>query len=75
MQVGKSEVPNFLKSSSATSLRRMMLKECSRFGGSVSFFDIQFAQGFWFAWYYVSYSEAMNNEKMEIAKNEIESNR
>lgn len=70
MQVGKSEVPNFIKSPTAPSLRRLMFEECARRGAAISFFSIQFVNGYWYAWFYIPMREAFEKEKTEIEKNE-----
>ena len=51
--VGLSHIPNFIKAKSPMRLRRLMLLNNVKHKGFVNYFDIQFSQGFWYAWYFV----------------------
>lgn len=45
-------VPNFVKATTPELLRESMLMNNLRLKSEVKYFDIQFANGSWFAWYY-----------------------
>lgn len=44
--------PHFIKASSAEKLQEALLMNNIRLKSEVKYFDIQFADGYWFAWYY-----------------------
>jgi hypothetical protein len=44
-------VPNFIKAASPKGLRRFMLQAQIKDKTQYLFFDIQFNNGYWFAWY------------------------
>lgn len=46
--------PLFITAKSAQALAVAMLKNNLKLGQEFHYFDIQFAQGKWFAWYYVN---------------------
>lgn len=50
-------VPNFIKAQSAQGLRDAMLSLLQRNAYKLKFFDIQFVQGHWYAWYYEEVKE------------------
>jgi len=56
MQV--NELPNCLKSGSVKSLRLKMIKNQIRLAATVRYFDIQFVNGFWYAWYYEPFNKS-----------------
>lgn len=51
MSIGINIVNKFVKAKTAENLARKMRKIQIARGARVEFFDIQFAEGFWFAWY------------------------
>lgn len=52
MQIPVGRVPKFIQARSPKKLRALMLITQARLGYGTEFFDIQFAQGKWTAWYY-----------------------
>lgn len=52
MQKSVGRIPKYISASSPKGLRRIMLKTQMKLGIGVEFFDIQFAQKKWIAWYY-----------------------
>lgn len=48
----RNELPNFLMARNPKELRALMFKNSLRLAMTVQYFDIQFAQGKWFAWYF-----------------------
>lgn len=44
--------PNFIKAKTPASLQGQMLDLIITTGLDIKFFDIQFANGYWFAWFY-----------------------
>jgi hypothetical protein len=44
--------PTFIKAKTPVSLRELMLELIVTTGLDIKFFDIQFSNGYWFAWYY-----------------------
>ena len=59
-------IPNYLKASSPTGLRRLMYKLQVNDMHEYRFFDVQFVNGYWFAWY-VS-NPVSPQKKMEVLK-------
>ena len=64
MSIGRllTSLPNFLSSESPKGLRRKMLENNGRLGMFVSYFDIQFVDGLWYAWYYF---DAIDDEQIK----------
>lgn len=55
MQEGKVDfIPSFLKAKSPEILRGLMLRNNAKYGIMFKYYDIQFAQGYWWAWFNVS---------------------
>jgi hypothetical protein len=50
--VSPEEIPNFVTARSAQALRVAMLRNNARFGIMFHYFDIQFAEGKWIAWFF-----------------------
>lgn len=48
----KSELPNYIKARNPKRLRALMLKNSVRLQMTVNYFDIQFVNNEWYAWYY-----------------------
>lgn len=46
------KIPNFVKAKSPEGLRRVMLMNNIRNAMQFVYHDIQFVNGYWFAWYY-----------------------
>ena len=46
-------IPSFLKAKSPEVLRGLMLRNNAQHGVMFKYYDIQFAQGFWWAWFNV----------------------
>jgi hypothetical protein len=59
------EVPMFIKASSPEGLRRKMEQNNARMGIANHYFDIQFANGVWYSWFYVD-----NMKKFNIKEND-----
>lgn len=51
MSVGVNVATRFVKAKTAEMLTRKMRKIQLKRGTMVPFFDIQFAEGFWYAWF------------------------
>jgi hypothetical protein len=47
-------VPNFIKASTPDLLRELMLINNLKMKSEIKYFDIQFVNGTWIAWYYES---------------------
>jgi hypothetical protein len=47
-----NEIPNFIKARNPKGLRAEMLKNNHRLAMTIQYFDIQFVNKVWFAWYY-----------------------
>lgn len=58
------EIPNYIKAASPIGLRRLMLETQRRDSMQYNFFDIQFANGFWFAWY-------VKKANTDVEKNDV----
>lgn len=58
-------VPNFIKAASPDLLREAMLLNNLRLGSEIKYQDLQFANGYWFAWYYekVDYFDKIKPKK------------
>jgi hypothetical protein len=54
MAAAQNLLPFFIRSRSPNGLRRSMLQNNAKYGMTFQYFDIQFAQGSWYAWYYRS---------------------
>lgn len=69
--LGADHVPNFIKASTASGLRRLMSRNSIRLKGFVQYFDIQYVQDekAWYAWYFVTDKEASFREVMEEGSN------
>jgi len=50
--VSPSQIPNFLTASSPQGLRRAMLLNNIKRGMFIKYFDVQFVNGKWIAWFY-----------------------
>lgn len=46
------EIPSFIKASSPQGLYRLMLLNNVKFGTRFKYQDIQFVNGYWYAWFY-----------------------
>ena len=58
----KRELPNFIKARNPKRLRALMLKNNIRLASTVNYFDIQFINNEWYAWFY---ERIDNNEAMK----------
>ena len=54
--LGINHVPNFLRASTSSGLRRLMLLNNRKHKGFVKYFDIQWVEkeSKWYAWYFVT---------------------
>jgi len=48
-----TRIPSFISARSPLALRRLMLANNVKLGGEVKYFDIQFVEGKWWAWFYI----------------------
>jgi len=55
-QGNQFNLPAYLKAKDEDSLRALMLENNVRLGDEVRYTSIQYANGYWFAWYYVDIS-------------------
>lgn len=46
-------IPSFLTAASPIGLRRLMLENNQKHKKMIKYFDIQFVNGKWYAWYYI----------------------
>ena len=70
--VGNSlSIPNFIKAGSPLGLHRLMLMNNLKSGNRYKYQDIQFVNGFWYAWFYEdkSFREVGSEIAKEIVKN------
>jgi hypothetical protein len=51
MEAVKFTIPNFVSAASPQGLRRVMFQKCIKDGLLYTFFDIQFVNGKWIAWF------------------------
>lgn len=58
-----TRIPSFISARSPIALRRLMLANNMKYGGEVRYFDIQFASGKWWAWFYLD----IENDKSFIS--------
>lgn len=64
MVIGGSNLfPNYLKAKSPDGLRRLMFATNSKYKAWFKY-DIQFAQGFWFAWYVADLSQFTQDDSL-----------
>jgi hypothetical protein len=59
-------VPNYVKATSPLGLRRLMLNVQIKDSMQYNFFNVQFAQGYWFAWYFKE--PKTDTEKQQVFK-------
>ena len=52
MQVSIRRIPNYIAARSQKGLRRLMLLKNTKEGKEYNYFDIQFVNGKWVAWFY-----------------------
>lgn len=60
------EIPDYVKATSPQGLRRFMLQVQTRDSMQYVFHNIQFVDGYWFAWYYKS--AKTDTRKAEVIK-------
>lgn len=60
------EIPNYIKAASPQGLRRLMFEAQKRDSMQYHFFNIQYANGSWFAWYIKRAKTDI--EKIQVAK-------
>lgn len=48
-----NNIPSFIAASKPRALRRSMLKTNAKYGMTINYFDIQFVDGKWYAWFYL----------------------
>lgn len=48
-----SQIPKYIAASTPQGLRRLMFKTNMRLGYFIQYFDIQFVNGKWYAWFYI----------------------
>lgn len=65
-----SDIPNFLRARSPQGLRRAMIRNNAKLGMFIKYFDIQFVNGEWFAWYFVEIDP--NEEMLKVQTEEVE---
>jgi hypothetical protein len=64
----KNELPNFIKARDPKELRALMLANSIRLSMTVQYFDMQFAQGKWWAWYYEPLFKSSEVKELEHPK-------
>lgn len=63
--VDSKHIPQFVKARSPQGLRRQMLMANARRGAFHKFNDIQFVDGYWYAWYY---AEVTNQDVEDMSE-------
>lgn len=63
------DIPNFIRARSPNGLRRAMVRNNARLGMFVKYFDIQFVNGEWFAWFFVEIDA--NDEMLKVQTKEV----
>lgn len=53
LQSKLTRIPSYISARSPLALRRLMLANNVKLGGEVKYFDIQFVDGRWWAWFYI----------------------
>lgn len=53
-------LPSYMRAKTAQGLRLLMLKTNARHGIDFHYFDIQFAAGYWYAWYFLPGYKSIN---------------
>lgn len=53
MAVGNGNIPSYIKAKSPKGLRRLMLENNIKHRQTIEYFNIQYAQGYWFAWFHI----------------------
>lgn len=61
-----TRIPNYLSARSPQALRRLMLAMNMKMGGEVKYFDIQFVQGKWFAWFFLDIEDDLKTHKKTL---------
>lgn len=52
MESRATHIPNYIKAKSEQGLRKLMLQTNLKTRMEYRYFDIQFTNGYWFAWFY-----------------------
>jgi hypothetical protein len=65
----EKQLPFFIKARSPQGLRRLMIKTNAKHGYTFHYFDIQFANGSWYAWFYKDLL-ATNKDDVEELNND-----
>ena len=60
-----NHIPTFIVASTPKRLRRLMLQTNAKLGATVQYFDIQYANGKWYAWYYEPITSEIVNDLAE----------
>lgn len=71
--MNQGDIPNFIKAKTVLGLRRNMLINNSKEGITFNYFDIQFVNGEWYAWFYTELKnndELLNDEKQSARQRE-----
>lgn len=67
-ETNKFNLPSFLKAKSAEELRSLMLKNNLKLNQEFNYFDIQYVNNNWYAWFYIALDSAqIINEKANDA--------
>ena len=67
-EASSSRIPNFVVAADPMGLRRTMLLNNVRMGSEVHYFDIQFAQGQWIAWFFEDSMNLVAEEQTKTKK-------
>lgn len=62
------QIPFYIKSRSPNGLRRLMLQTNNNAGLTFHYFDIQFVNGYWFAWFYKDVDMLRSQDIEEISQ-------
>ena len=69
MKVPVGRIPKYLTASNPKGLQRLMLRQQVKLGYGVNYFDIQFANGKWFAWFIDNDDVNLHNLEDKLASN------
>lgn len=63
MTARAGEIPSFIKALTPRGLRLSMLRNNTKHGVTFQYFDIQFVEGKWIAWFYLPARELLKESK------------
>jgi hypothetical protein len=64
--VNEHDLPMFIKSQSPRGLRLLMMRTNAKYKMTFNYFDIQFVNGYWFAWFYLPAIKEVLDEESKV---------